>query len=482
MSTSRRPNRRPLILSLCVTLALAGCSTPKAITSAPPSSAATSSASSSKHPPASKPATPAPKGINKIDHLIFVVQENRSFDEYFGTYPGADGLPKNVCIPDSVLGHCVTPWHDTDQNDEGGPHTLAASNIDINHGKMDGFVTAAIKQPEGICARTPTAGDCPSIDGPHGSPEVMGYHNRSEIPNYWSYADNYVLQDHMFAPEDSWTLPSHLFLFSAWSAVCSTNSPKSCTSALGAPDPAPQVPKSKNDTPYKWTDITWLLHKAHVSWNYFVAPGGICYANACDKHNNWTTGYQNPVPGFADVRQDKELNRNTPYTKYFSDAKNGTLPSVSWVMPAIGQSEHPGKGPISDGQEFVTKVVNAAMQGPDWNSTAVFVTWDDWGGFYDHVQPPRVDINGYGLRVPGLMISPYAKQGFIDHQVLSFDAYLKLIEDRFLNGARLDPKTDGRPDSRPTVREDEKKLGDLVKEFDFTQPPRKPMVLNPTPG
>ena len=117
------------------------------------------------------------------------------------------------------------------------------------------------------------------------------------------------------------------------------------------------------------------------------------------------------------------------------------------------------------------------MQGPDWDSTAIFVSWDDWGGFYDHVVPPAVDANGYGLRVPGLVISPYARRGFIDHQTLSHDAYVKFIEDDFLNGARIDPKTDGRPDPRPDVRERAPQLGDLRRDFDFTQPPRRPEIL-----
>jgi phospholipase C len=125
-------------------------------------------------------------------------------------------------------------------------------------------------------------------------------------------------------------------------------------------------------------------------------------------------------------------------------------------------------------------MINAVMQGPDWDSTAIFLTWDDWGGFYDHVEPPVVDVNGYGLRVPGIVISPWVKQG-IDHQTLSFDAYLKLIEDRFLGGQRLDPATDGRPDPRPTVREDVALLGDLADAFDFTQDPLPPLILDPTP-
>jgi phospholipase C len=122
------------------------------------------------------------------------------------------------------------------------------------------------------------------------------------------------------------------------------------------------------------------------------------------------------------------------------------------------------------------------MRGPDWDSTAIFLTWDDWGGFYDHVRPPRVDRNGYGLRVPGILISPWAKAGTIDHQTLSFDAYLKLIEDLYLGRQRLNPRTDGRPDPRPTVRENAKILGDLLKEFDFSQTPLDPLVLDPRPS
>jgi phospholipase C len=117
------------------------------------------------------------------------------------------------------------------------------------------------------------------------------------------------------------------------------------------------------------------------------------------------------------------------------------------------------------------------MHGPEWKSTAIFLAWDDWGGFYDHVKPPTVDGQGYGLRVPALVISPYAKKGYVDHQILSFDAYLKFIEDDFLHGARLNPKTDGRPDPRPDVRENASILGNLVKDFDFHQKPRRPLIL-----
>jgi phospholipase C len=137
---------------------------------------------------------------------------------------------------------------------------------------------------------------------------------------------------------------------------------------------------------------------------------------------------------------------------------------------------------VSAGQTYVTGLVNAIMQSPDWNSTAIFLSWDDWGGFYDHAVPPLADVNGYGLRVPGIVISPYAKPGLIDHQTLSHDAYNKFIEDDFLGGQRLDPATDGRPDPRPGVRESNPLLGDLTADFDFTQPPRPTTVLPVCPA
>ena len=156
-----------------------------------------------------------------------------------------------------------------------------------------------------------------------------------------------------------------------------------------------------------------------------------------------TPGIWNPLPIFEDVQKDHQLRNIEPLNNYFAAAKAGDLPAVSWVTPSQADSEHPPAS-VHQGQAYVTAVINAAMKSPDWDSTAIFLQWDDWGGFYDNVVPPTVDENGYGLRVPAMVISPYAKTGYIDHQTLSSDAYLKFIEDDFLGGSRLNPE-DRRP-------------------------------------
>ena len=256
--------------------------------------------------------------------------------------------------------------------------------------------------------------------------------------------------------------------------------------ALGilTPADADDVANSPDPPDYAWTDITWLLHRYAVSWRYYIAQGtepdcetGAMTCSPIPQAVS-TPEIWNPLPDFQTVHDDHQLGNIVADTQLFKDARAGNLPAVSWVIPSGDNSEHPF-GTISAGQNHVTRVINAIMSGPDWKSTAIFLAWDDWGGFYDHVKPPVVDGQGYGLRVPGLVISPYARRGYVDHQTLSFDAYLKFIEDDFLGGARLDPKTDGRPDARPDVRENEKILGDLRKDFDFRQKPRRPLVLDP---
>ncbi len=322
----------------------------------------------------------------------------------------------------------------------------------------------------------------------------MGYHDAREIPNYWTYAENFTLDDHLFEPVASWSLPDHLYMVSAWSAVCSSSAPSSCRNDLaGSYSPAQQqrfvdqaIATGTAPVQDAWTDITYLLYTHHVSWGYYIENGTEpdCeddQASCPPKAQSYKTpGIWNPLPLFTDVKADGQLADVQPWTNFMSAAASGTLPAVSWITPSGPNSEHPPAG-IREGQAWVTNLVNAVMKSPDWDSTAIFLSWDDWGGFYDHVVPPKVDGNGYGLRVPTIVISPYAKRGFIDHQVLSHDAFLKFVEDDFLGGARLDPATDGRPDPRPDVRENAPQLGDLIQDFDFTQAPRAPLILSLTP-
>jgi phospholipase C len=399
-------------------------------------------------------------GIHKIRHVIVIMQENRSFDSYFGKFPGADGIPAGVCLPDPRNGGCRKPWADHHNANGNDPHGEVPFQGDYNGGKMDGFVSEADKM---LCK---PAGPC--------HPDVMGYHVATDIPNYWTYAQNFVLQDHFFEAPGSWSLPAHLYEVSAWSAKCTrTGVPMSCH---GTDMPPERLPNRQ--TPFAWTDITWLLHRYHVSWGYYLDHGAV----KVDLRNpRGVSVHWNPLPGFTDVHKDGQLGSLRPLTVFYKQAKAGTLPKVSWVAPDFRDSEHP-RALISTGQAYVTRLINAVMRGPDWKSTAIFVNWDDWGGFYDNVVPPKADGQGYGFRVPGLVISPYAKSGYIDHQTLTTDAYLKFIEDDFLNGARLNPATDGRPDTRPDIRENASILGNLINDFDFTQNPRSPMPLQPCPA
>jgi phospholipase C len=523
---------------------------------------------------------PSDLAIHKIRHVVMIVQENRSFDSYFGTYPGADGIPAidghfTVCLPDPLTGGCDRPFHDPSLVNGGGPHGQDSVINDIDGGKMDGFVRESESPGGRGCGGF--AGVCSSF----APSDVMGYHDAREIPNYWTYAENFVLDDHMFQSDASWSLPAHLYELSGWSAYCSIPGyPASCVNddelggyqtsdiigvgtrglaaakrvrrllrtarlrlrmcrsaespvttggsgfagspgtggTTGAPGGgAPTIPSARYPSAiaqcrrrvrdqlaklratvsrqvsttynYAWTDITYLLHKYGVSWGYFITPGGEpdCVGGnancASSPFSVGTPDIWNPLPSFTDVHQDDQLGNIQDVSHFLRDARAGTLPNVSWIVPDQQHSDHPPAN-IANGQAYVTNLINTVMEGPDWGSTAIFVVWDDWGGFYDDVLPPVIDQNGYGFRVPSLVISPYARHGFIDHQTLSFDAINKFIEDDFLDGQRLDPATDGRPDPRPDVRETADQLGDISADFDFDQAPQPPLVLPlfPPPG
>ena len=452
-------------------------------------------------------AAPDTPGLQKIKHIIVIMQENRSFDEYFGTFPGADGFPMkdgapDVCLPDGQPQpkppHCVAPYHSAQDVNGGGPHRVADAHADIDGGKMDGFVLQA-QSGSRDCAADRYQPGCTNS----ATPDVLGFHDEREIPNYWAYAREYVLQDRMFESYGTWSLPAHLMLVSGWSARCKKpGDPASCGTdysyTLNTKKPKSKIgalareigyklglkrPIAVGSLDYAWTDLTFLLHKAGVSWAYYVAAGEQPDCDD-DDERNCHTGHQdartpsiwNPLPQFDTVKQDGEQSNIRDIAGFYQAARDGTLPAVTWVIPSGEVSEHPPHR-ISAGQSYVTGLINAVMSGPGWDSSVIFLSWDDWGGFYDHVVPPAP----YGIRVPALVISPYARHGYIDRQTLSTDAYLKFIEDVFLSGQRIDPKTDGRPDPRPEVRETLPQLGDLTSDFDFGQPPRAPLILPQDP-
>ena len=277
------------------------------------------------------------KGIFKIKHVVIIMQENRSFDQYFGTFPGAEGSPAWRAIPGRPVrarsgnGGCVKPFHDTNDENFGGPHGAANATADMDCAdpaprtgcKMDGFVAQAEKGQNCTHQRS-------ELQSLHPGPQAqcidaMGYHDGGEIPNYWAYARNFVLQDHMFEPNASWSLPQHLFMVSEWSALCTDPAnPFSCTNALQNPN----TPDGLQH--YAWTDITYLLHRAGVSWGYYVFQGTEpdCESDSAMtcapvQQGPKTPGIWNPLPSFTDVAQDGQLGNIQSLSSFFAAAQSG---------------------------------------------------------------------------------------------------------------------------------------------------------------
>lgn len=303
--------------------------------------------------------SPLSNGLDKIKHIVIIMQENRSFDNYFGTYPGADGFPRQngqftVCVNDPKSGKCVYPYHNPVDKNWGGPHNNPDFVADFNGGKMDGFIAQA-ETAKLVCTSTT------DLSCVNGSTDVMGYHDGREIPNYWAYAENYVLQDHLFEPNASASLAQHLYMVSGWSAKCSiAGDPMSCINALESPANPPAYPSKKNNTQttlpdYAWTDLTYLLFKNQISWKYYVQTGvqPDCANDAADcppvHQDALTPGGMNPLPYFDTVKQDDQLSNITDVTNFYKDARTGNLPAVSWITPSIENSEH-APYLISDGQ------------------------------------------------------------------------------------------------------------------------------------
>ena len=342
-----------------------------------------------------------------IQHAVFIMMENHTFDNFFGQYPGANGVTEP---------HAPNPVP-ADYNHSG---TAIAAAMD--NGKMDNFL-----------------------------PDAHVQYTQSDIPNYWSYAQQFGLSDNFFTSIATDSSPNHLSMISAQNnGLFETG-----VGEQGCNSPQNDVMSSKqtNGTGYRsypcYTipNILALLDQASVSWQYYSDV------------NIWNaplmlTSYYNS----SNIKSSGQ---------FVSDVQSGKMANVSWITPPSNMSDHP-PGLLEAGQDFVTRTVNAVMQSSYWSSSAIFVTWDDWGGFYDHVAPPVIDGLGLGPRVPLLVISPYANKGYISHKQGEFSSFPKFLE------ANWNLPSLGQRDALPQT-------SNLMDFFNFRKAPQPPLVLNLLP-
>lgn len=373
---------------------------------------------------------------NPIKHVVFIVKENRSFDSYFGTFPGANGATQGTLSNGQVikLQHLpdMTP-HDID-------HTWYSDIAAIDNGKMDWFDIIPLA----------------NVDG-----DLLSYSQftQSDIPNYFAYAENFVLADAAFSSLHGPSLPNHFYTIAAtnddvistpnmmgsdWSWGCDSND-----SSMTVQMMSPTNGDLTNVFPcFDFQTIADLLDAAGDSWRYYAPTYG---------HQGYQYSVYNNI---YHIRYSSAWDNVVPDTQFVKDAAAGNLPDVSWLVTAAA-NEHPPHS-VCMGENWTVKQVNAVMQGPDWASTAIFLVWDDFGGFYDHVPPPTVDFYGLGSRVPWLIISPYAIPGYISHTTYEFSSVIKFIEETF---------------GLPSLGNRDVTANDMMDSFNFNQGPSLPLIL-----
>ncbi len=416
-------------------------------------------------PSQTTPASPAPLG--SIQHVIVLVQENRSFVNLFMGYPGADAPTEGACKPNPALKLCldgkpvrlkeITLESNGQQGGQDIGHDHAVFETEFDGGKMDGF------------------NDIPSGTAGNGPPALLypyAYVEKSETKPYWNLAKGFTLGDRMFSTETSDSFVAHQQIVAGTTRINAQESlvdtpsgfPWGCDAPIGT-----QVPVIKVDgtvdtqshifpcfTQYK--TMADVLDAANVSWKFYVdAYYGEAGFPAGD--DDFSGAVWNSFLPIKSVRYGPDWKKNVshPNTNIFSDIKNRRLPVVSWVIPSLADSDHPASG-SNAGPSWVTAVVNAVGKSSYWKNTAIIVIWDDWGGWYDNVPPPQPDYTSLGMRVPLLVISPWARHGYISHTEYNFGSILRYVEQNFQTG------TLGATDASANS------LGDV---FDFTQsPPR----------
>jgi phospholipase C len=396
-----------------------------------------------------------------IKRVVILIKENRSFDNFFGRYPGADGAASGITSSGERVR--LTVARDVEDPDLG--HEFDDGVVAVNGGRMDGF--DLVNQGE----------------------DLRGYSSftRRGIPAYWAYADEFVLTDRMFSSVYGPTLPEHLYLLGAQSAGAVSNLIPTEVERKGAycDDPGDMVTafrKLRKDEKKRVMTLEeqaaadqireyWeivracfdfevlpdLLNDAGVSWRYHFSENGLWF---------------NALRAIRHIRYSKYWGPNavkeTEFTdNLMEDIKNGDLQEVTWVVPAKGFNEHPGGPSVCMGENWTVAHINALMNSEYWKETAIFVLWDDFGGFYDHVPPPHYDVMGLGPRVPVLVISPWAKQGYVDHTTYEFASILKFIE---------------RLHGLPCMTQRDCIADDMFGAFDFSRQPdfdKRKLILEP---
>ena len=377
-----------------------------------------------------------------IRHVVFIVKENRSFDHMFGRFQGANGTTHGKISTGQILPLAHAP----DAALNYGHGWVAAHNaMDCVSGicKMDGWDNVA-----GCIGTTTPPYAC------------LEQYYQADIPNYWKYAQTFTLADNMFSSLAGASFPNHLYLIASQSGGAIQNPSNIATSpniwgcdAVSTANVLILEPNGKKYTRFPCFDYATLgdvLDGAKLTWRYYAPSQG-------------QPGYQwSAYDAISHIRNGPDWQTNVmPVSQFITDALAGKLPPVSWVTPPAVSSEHPGAG-VCRGENWTVQQINAVMLGPLWQSTAIFVTWDDFGGFYDHAAPPKTDFYGLGPRVPLLVISPYAIPRHISHSRYGFESVLKFIETNW----RLQSLT-----ARDSL------ANNLMDAFNFSQSPLSPLIL-----
>ena len=395
------------------------------------------------------PLFPAPRAAanqldafrSRIQHIVFIIKENRSFDMYFGAFPGADGVTSAVIS----TGERVALRRATDRMPRDVGHDWEDARTAMHDGRMDRFDLIRGNQRSDMLSLTQFL--------------------RSDIPNYWSYAEHFALADRMFSSLAGPSFPNHLYTVAAQSGGA-INNPDSFDWGCDAEertrvDVLGANGQSTRQYPcFEVTTVTDRLEAAGVSWRYYAPQHG--------QHGYiWSA-----LDAVRHVRLGPQWQtRVVSDSQFVDDAAKGTLPAVSWLIPDFDVSEHPTVDAFAGttlnvsacaGENWTVKQINAIMQGPNWPTTAIVLAWDDFGGFYDHVPPPASDQYGLGPRVPLIVISPYAKEGVVSHTTYEFASVLQMIENRHKLKA---------------LNSRDVEASSMLDMFDFTQVPAPPLVL-----